>query len=355
MKPLPDFEGARTDPSPAARLKDLRARARRLRERLLAEPPVPYYRSFDLVRVPYPTRYGLLDACTVPTPFLHILNRMFVIQFPEGDRIATLLVSPSDLRANEATPFFADLLASWGRLAPLVKPAFGPTVRTVPEALASIGLEPGQVDYLSYDHLHTQDLRGWLGDGHRPGLFPHAKLLVMRAEWESAQGLLPPQRRWYCPDGVAGVPAARVVLLDGDVSLGPGVALVRTPGHTAGNHSFVVRTPEGLMVTSENGIGPDAYAPARSAIPGVAAWARRTGMEVVLNGNTLEGGLEQYCSMVVEKELAGPSVRHPDFPNVVSSSELAAWPLFPGLAPTFAFGELAFGTPVLAPPAGVPV
>jgi hypothetical protein len=30
-------------------------------------------------------------------------------------------------------------------------------------------------------------------------------------------------------------------------------------------------------------------------------------MEIILNGNTLEGGLDQYISMVQEKEFAGPS------------------------------------------------
>src|SRR6185503_3160534 len=101
--------------------------------------------------------------------------------------------------------------------------------------------------------------------------------------------------------------------LDHDVKLGEGVALVRTPGHTQGNHSIVVRTTEGLMVTSENGVSADCYAPLKSRIPGLRSYARRTGMEVVLNGNTLEGALDQYISMVQEKELAGPSRRDPDF------------------------------------------
>ena len=130
---------------------------------------------------------------------------------------------------------------------------------------------------------------------------------------------------------------------DGDTMLGESVALMRTPGHTEGNHSFVAHTPEGIMVTSENGVAPDAYAPRSSRIPGVARYAEKTGMEVILNGNTLEGGLDQYISMVQEKEVAGPSVRNPDFPNMVCSSELAAFWAFPGVAPTMSFGDLSFG------------
>jgi hypothetical protein len=161
----------------------------------------------------------------------------------------------------------------------------------------------------------------------------------MRSEWESARALTAPQARWYCPGGLDGVSPERVVLLDGDVMLGDAFALVATPGHTEGNHSIVVRTSEGVMVTSENGIAAECYAPEHSRIPGLAEYAK-TGMDVVLNGNTLERGLDQYLSMVVEKTLAGPSPRDPRFPNVVPSSELVpAW-YAPGLRPTFSFGDL---------------
>ena len=63
-----------------------------------------------------------------------------------------------------------------------------------------------------------------------------------------------------------GIPLEKVILLDGSTMLGEGVALIATPGHTEGNHSIVVHTDEGLMVTSENGVGPDAYAPLQSSM-----------------------------------------------------------------------------------------
>jgi hypothetical protein len=66
-------------------------------------------------------------------------------------------------------------------------------------------------------------------------------------------------------------------------------------------------------------------------------------MEVVLNGNTLERGLDQYVSMILEKEIAGSSVRDPRFPNMVCSSEFDAFWAFPGIKPTFRFGDLEFG------------
>lgn len=339
------FDGARDHAAPQERLREVVRRARAFREEMLAGEKVVYYRSFDLIRVPYPTRYALRDACGVPTPFVHIINRMFVVQFRAGAEVKTLLVSPSDVRAAGATPFFKRLTARFGPLRRQLEPLFAPELGTVESCLESTGLKPEDVDFITYDHLHTQDLRRWLGTDTQTAFFPNARLLVMRQEWESARALLPPQADWYAPRGTEGVPAEKIILLDGDVMLGDSVALVRTPGHTEGNHSFVAHTPEGLFVSSENGVGPDAYAPHNSRIPGLRKYARATGMEVVLNGNTLERALDQYVSMIQEREIAGPSARNPDFYNVAPSSELASYWLFPGIRPTFSFGPMEFGKP----------
>ena len=344
LRPLRHFEGARDHPGPQERLAHVRRQAQRFREEMLAEAPVVYYRSFDLVRVPYPTRYALRDACTAPTPYVHIINRMFVVQFQSVAGVRTLLVSPSDVRAGAATPFFRRLTSRFGPLSNQLEPLIAPQLGTVESCLARAGLCPEEVDYITFDHLHTQDLRRWFGTQEQPAYFPNARLLVMRQEWESARALLPPQAEWYCPRGTEGIAPEKIIPLDNDVMLGEGVALVSTPGHTEGNHSIVVHTrEEGLLVSSENGVSPDSYAPRHSKIPGVRRYARATGVEVILNGNTLEGGLDQYISMVQEKEMAGPSVRNPDFYNTVPSSELASYWMFPGVRPTFSFGEMEFG------------
>ena len=343
------FDGARDHTTPDDRLRAVRKAAEAFHERMSSAPPVRFYRSATLARVPYPTRYALRDACSVPMPFLHIVNRLFIVQLDFAGRTRTLLLSPSDVRRNAETPFFKDLSRGMGPFASIGEKVIAPIAASVEERLAELGIAPELVDYISYDHLHTQDVRRWLGGPSDPGYFPNAKLLVMKKEWQGAHGLLPTQSYWYCPHGLDGVAPARVVELDGDVLVGDSLALVGTPGHTEGNHSFVARTPEGVMVTSENGVACDSYAPSKSAIPGVAGYARRTGSEVVLNGNTLENSVDQYISMVAEKTMAGPSARNPEFPNVVCSSELSAYWAFPGIRPTFEVGDLSFGEPVRVP------
>lgn len=345
--PIPELDTWRTHPRPKDRVEAARANAEDLRLGMLAGPQVRYMRSFGLIRVPYPTRYAFLNACRVPTPLLHIVNRLFVVQYDTSEGLKTILVSPSDTEGNQQTPFFNRLAKRMGPFGSIGRHLLAPQIATVEHCLAQTGITPEQVDYITYDHLHTQDLRRWLGDsqGNR-GVFPNAKLLVMEEEWQSVLGLAAPQRDWYCPQGVDGIPDPRIIRLDSSTMLGDGIALVRTPGHTQGNHSIATHTPEGVMVTSENGVGPDSYAPHASAIPGLKAYAEASGMEVILNGNTLEAGLEQYASMVLEKTLAGPSVRDPRFPNILSSSELTSYWAFPGIKPTFSFGEIHFGQPL---------
>jgi hypothetical protein len=345
IKMLPKLDQARVHTIPTMRLEQARKAAQAFREQMLNDDEkVVFYHSLNLIRAPYPTKYGLLNANTVKSPFMHILNRVFVVQYQTKDGIKTLLFSPSDFEANQETPYFKRMLEKYGALSPLVSSFLAPVENTVEQALEKVGLKPEDIDYISYDHLHTQDIRKWLGDGVDPGYFPNAKLLVMKQEWDSTTGLLPQQRDWYCPNGIEGVPEERVILLDTSVQLSKSVALVRTPGHTEGNHSLVAHTDDGILVTSENGVSADSYSPMHSEIPGVRDYAKATGMEVILNGNTLEDSLDQYISMVMEKTIAGPAKDNPDFYNFVPSSELTPYWGFPGLKPTFAFGELVYGS-----------
>ena len=97
---------------------------------------------------------------------------------------------------------------------------------------------------------------------------------MQKAELDTLATLHPLQVDWYIPDCLTACRADRIVALDGDYLIGGGFALVRTPGHTWGNHSLVVVTDRGAWTISENGICVDAYAPGISEIRGVARHAR---------------------------------------------------------------------------------
>lgn len=335
------LDGARVG-SPGDRRRALVLAAEAVRERLMGSGRVSRLTSHELVRFPYPSRYALRDALAVPVPYVCLVNRVFVVKYLDFRGISrVLVVSPSDVAGNAETPFFKGLVEGFGPLKGAAELALTRRGKTVAEALAAASVDPAEVDFITYDHLHTQDLRAWLGGGGRPAFLPRAKLLVMREEWQAMGDLTAPQRPWYCPGGADGVPEDRVVELDSSVALGPGVMLVRTPGHTEGNHSVVLHSALGVTVTSENGVCADAYAPAASRLPGLKRYAKG-GMDIVLNGNTLERGLDQYLSMVVERTLAGPSMRDGRLPNMLVSSEMAAsW--YAPLTPTLSFGDVDTG------------
>lgn len=345
---LTAFDGVRHAALPQDRLRAIRRAAEVVREEMLDAPAVRFARSFDLLRIPYPAWFaftGVYSQQLLKPHMVHLLARTTLIQYDDFEgRLRTLLFTPADFEAGNATPYFKRLSEQTPKF---LHKTIAPVYQTVPQALASCGVKPEQIDYITYDHLHTQDMRRWLGSANTPGLLPNARLLVHRQELANLQGLLPVQAEWYCPHALDGVPAERIVGFEGSIQLGRGLALVHTPGHTEGNHSLVYRTADGLRVSSENGVAADSWAPLQSRHNGIRRYAQATGAEVILNGNTQESSNDQYLSMVLEKTLAGVSSAH-GFSNVVPSSECSPHWLFSGAPTSHLWGETRFGTPSVA-------
>jgi hypothetical protein len=277
--------------------------------------------------------YAFNRACTLPYPYLLFQNRALVVQFRQRGATKILLMNPTIPDRSARAPFFADLARSMP-FSKFVQRRFLES-QPVHVQLERIGLRADDIDYVAFDHQHVQDLRPYLGAPGTPKLYPNAKYLVQRHDWDASVDLHPLQKPWFVADSAERVSSEDLVLLDGDYQLGDGVALLATPGHTYGNQSLMFRAPEsGSYTVSENGICMDSYAPEASRIAGLRAHARRSGDEVVLNGNTLENALDQYNSMVKERLLADPWPRDPRFVQHFSSSELIPSIAAPGLRAT---------------------
>lgn len=313
-------------------------------------------RTCDLVALPYPREFALWRAAVSPAPFVRIFNRMMVVQWHDaGGVLRTLLAEPTDYELAANTPFFAKLAQRFEK----VQRSIVDYHPTVIEHLATLGISPDMVDYLTFDHLHTQDIRPWLGtttpqpDLERQGrstrgepvspFFPNARLLVMRDEWEMLAALHPLQRRWFQPETYRDIPLERVMILDHDTLIAPGLALVKTPGHTLGNHTVVLSTSTGIWTSSENGVHAECYEPAMSKIPGLARLADDYGVEVVLNANTPELAAIQYNSMVKEKLIADRGGPGGAWPQHFSSSEMTPWRLSPAVTPSFTYKGITHG------------
>jgi len=334
-----------------ARLAAVRQAAPRLKQALVASGTVQAVGTFDVSDLLYPAAYGLSGAVRGLTGNVVIRNRMQVVQTRLDGRLITVLINPTEPHRSKMVPFVRALVSRYG--AALTRMLERQLIHsTVAERLERAGIAPDQVDYILFDHHHTQDVRGLLGTDHpepgeqapTPAGLPRAKLVIQRAEYDACMGLHPHQRHWYVEGGLHGVPADRLCIVDGDILLGEGLAVVRTPGHTQGNQSAVLHTDGGIWTISENGIAAEAYAPEHSKMSALRAFAAERQLEVVLNGNTREDSLQQYTSMVLEKLLADPSPVDPRFPQHFPSSELVASVLAPGIRPSFSHTAITQGT-----------
>ena len=350
-RPIPEFEGVHDIWPRGKRLEAVREAARNYRERFLSQGQVAAIKSVDIAAAPYPARFAFQGYAVQLNPVISIINRMFIIQFEGFDgRLKTLVWEPTVSAGSAEAPFYAKLQALGEKLR--AERLFAQYYNDPDAVLPRLGLSNSDVDYLSFDHLHVQDVRMILGsDKPIPGetaprepLFPHAKLLVHRKELGTFESTHPMQWAWYVEGGMDGVPEERLEVIEGDVELGVGVSLLWTPGHTDGNHSLVVNTPDGVWVSSENGMAADSWQPELSKIPGVKQHAKFYGREVVLNANTLEDSLDQYDSMVKEKTLASPSPTSPQWLQIIPSSECAAWKRQWPVIPTHTHGGLNYGT-----------
>jgi hypothetical protein len=341
LRPIEEFDGLFDVWPRGRRLEQIRAAAERYKERFKQQGEVTGVRSVDIATAPYITKYAFHGAAKAVNPYMSMTNRMVVVQYEDFEgRARTLAWEPTEPEGSAEAPFYAQLVQR-SEQNPVYKALdrlFHEEYAKPEQALAQAGVRPEAVDFISFDHLHVQDPRLILPH------FPNAKLLVQRREVATLESMHPMQWFWYVEGALDGIGEDRLVLLDGDVELGRGVSIVWTPGHTDGNHSLLINTPDGVWVSSENGVAPDNWQPELSKIPGVRDYSVSQRREVCPNANTLEDSIDQYDSMVKEKTLADNSPRAPQWKQILPSSELVTWKRQWPVVPTHHHGPLRYGT-----------
>lgn len=321
FKPLTDFVAAWQQPSPALRLSAVREQAARLHQQLLQQPAVSCFKSANLYRDLYPINQaygGVYKGLSLTVPYVHLLKRLWIIQFTDfsGD-LKTLLFSPSDNHGPLQVALFERFNARLPRyLRRLSKAVIAPSYLSVESALGELGLRPEQVDYISYNQLQGQPVAQWLA------LFPQARLLVHERELSQCSQVLA---------------ADQIQTFTDSIYLGEGLALVHSPGVSAGHHVLVARVADGVCVITANGVGADAYAPEHSRVRAIRRYAMQRQLEVIVKGRQHTTLDSHYVAMVMEKTLAGSS-HHPDFPNCAYSAEASPYWLMPGFSVSFLNG-----------------
>lgn len=123
----------------------------------------------------------------------------------------------------------------------------------LPESLAGHGLDPAEAALVFHTHAHFDHV-GWNTTDGTQRLFPNARHLLHRADWETFHNAevlanFPP----YVPDALDPIEAAGAMdLLDGEQSLTPEVTAIPTPGHTPGHMSLLVSSAgEQAIITGD--------------------------------------------------------------------------------------------------------
>jgi glyoxylase-like metal-dependent hydrolase (beta-lactamase superfamily II) len=121
------------------------------------------------------------------------------------------------------------------------------------KALERIGINAANVEYLVISHFHFDH-----GGGLE--LFPKAKIYIQRKEYDfwvyDPISKRPPYA--HVADAVANQQLGnlrgsdRLILVDGDMQLLPGVELMLTPGHTPALQSMAVKTAKGTAVLTSD-------------------------------------------------------------------------------------------------------
>ncbi len=334
FKQIKAFNAERKEHIPGNGLEEVRKAAPAFRDDFIATGRPLAVHQFLCSMSPYPTVFGFQSVYEGLQPYLFFNNRATLVQFENDKGIKTLLFNPYFPDLSAQAGFYAHLKSS--TLSTILPEALLlKRCDSIVDQLATVGLQPEDIDYVSYDHLHVQDMRPLMGTEAQQALFPNATFIYHKDEWEHVTHLHPFNEIWYVKDGCKGVKTDNLMLYEGDLQLGNGVALIHTPGHTAGNHSLYLNTSEGTFTISENGVGPDAYNPENSKIKSVREAAAWQNVEVILNANTRDLSYLQYNSMIKEKILSGPNPHDSRWCNHRSSSEFTSWIAAPGLNPSF--------------------
>lgn len=137
-------------------------------------------------------------------------------------------------------------------------PAFGPTAGAMPRALEAAGVAPEDVDLLVATHLHPDHI-GAFTDAQGAAAFPNAELAVHAAD----------RAFWLEPSNFSGAPEMmvnfaamatsavgayqdRLIIVDADREIAPGLSTVHLPGHTPGHMGLVLASgDETLMLWAD--------------------------------------------------------------------------------------------------------
>ena len=232
--------------------------------------------------------------------------------------------------AGDALRHYAGMLDAEGRLAlnfasflliegdrrVLVDTGWGPEYdgRLLAE-LAEAGVTPGEIDTVVFTHLHG-DHTGWNFDrASGQPLFPAARYLVPKADWDHYAAEQPPPDS-FTRDIVPLKALSLMDLIEGERTLTPSLTTLPTPGHTPGHTSVAILSAgqRGFILGDVVISAIDAAEPAwPNAFESDTAIARATRQAVI-------------ARLAADRSLVGAShLTAPGFGRFVAKAGATAW------------------------------
>jgi len=185
------------------------------------------------------------------------------------DRLAQMLAAQgSDMEDWQAwTSAYTCLLIDTGSSRVLIDTGagrLGPNTGKLPDNLASLGVDPGQIDLVVLTHGHPDHLGGNT-DASGTVLFPNAGWLMSKAEWEfwmegQAEAVLPEHSKavllGFARRNLQPI-KERLSLVSGEEEIRPGIRVLPAPGHTPGHMAVrVASAQEQLLCVSDLALHP---------------------------------------------------------------------------------------------------
>jgi N-acyl homoserine lactone hydrolase len=120
----------------------------------------------------------------------------------------------------------------------MTAPNVAPKVSVV-DQLAKIDVKPEQIKYVGISHYHA-DHTGQVAS------FPKSTVLIGKGDWDAISSPKPPQGANFKPfeSWIKGEGKLEALTLDKDVFEDGSVIVLRTPGHTPGHSSLLVKLPQ---------------------------------------------------------------------------------------------------------------
>jgi N-acyl homoserine lactone hydrolase len=120
----------------------------------------------------------------------------------------------------------------------MTAPNVAPKVSLV-DLLAKLNLKPEQIKYVGISHYHA-DHTGQVAS------FPKSTVLIGKGDWDAISSPKPPEGVNYKPfeSWIKGESKVEPLSLDKDVFGDGTVIVLRTPGHTPGHQSLLVKLPK---------------------------------------------------------------------------------------------------------------